>query len=441
MDQSTAKISENSFSQNVFLTISNKKKILLRTLVAFIIAFLLFSTVSPKAVPNEVETTNLEEEDLTSPSSSSQDESHSKEIMEQIREKYSNGKINKEENESTAAEEKQTSHSDEIMAQMREKYIQGQIDSKIVKESSNNSDASPPTPKEKPDEKNVKDEPTSEEKTPKKETEPPNVVVEELKAHEKTQAEKDALIESWGKWHFWDSQTDIRPKEDYCAKFPNRDVPENEFPRTAWQGDAVYVNHFLDSGLELIERAKEAIYTEYGHGKPLDVDGLVLRSQMFKLHTVDFSTDKKAPEEAEQSGGWSTDQSFENIQRRLLHAVFTNDKFTIVLGGDAMAAGHGNHFLQSYLMQLHKFIDPIFKRLNTELVTRNLAHEDYGALQSALGFQSIYGDDIDMIIWDGESESRPVSDLNRFIFCIVKQILSHSFITLNITFLYIFLIL
>ena len=92
-------------------------------------------------------------------------------------------------------------------------------------------------------------------------------------------------------------------------------------------------------------------------------------------------------------------------------------------------------------MQLHKFIDPIFKRLNTELVTRNLAHEDYGALQSALGFQSIYGDDIDMIIWDGESESRPVSDLNRFIFCIVKQILSHSFITLNITFLYIFLIL
>lgn len=402
LNQSTNKTSEKSSSQNVFLTISKKKKTLLRALVVLIAAFLFVYIVSPKAVQNEVETTTLKEEDSTS----LEDKSHSKEVMEQIREKYSNGNFNQEK-EATTIDDKSTSHSDEIMAQIREKYIDGEIDSEIIKETPNKSDVTPSTPKQKSDGKNEKDKSKSEEKTAEKETKTPAITNDDLKVHEKTQAEKDDLIEKWGKWHFWDSQTDIRPKEDYCAKFPNRDVPENDFPRTAWQGDAVYVNHFLDSGLELIERAKEAIYTEYGHGKPLDVDGLVLRSQMFELHIVDFSKDKKAPAEAEKSGGWTTDQSFENIQRRLLHAVFTNDKFTIALGGDAVAAGHGNHFLQSYLMQLHKIMDPIFKRLNTELVTRNLAHEDYGALQSALGFQSIYGDDIDMIIWDGESENRP----------------------------------
>ena len=225
------------------------------------------------------------------------------------------------------------------------------------------------------------------------------------------EAEIEKLIEQWGKWHFWDGDPDSRPKEDFLAAYKNRDCPYEDFPDSSWQADAVYVNHLLDSAAELVVRAKEAIYTEYGWGprEDLDTKQIIERSKMFRLTRVDFSDDDvEEPSEAMDRGGWTTSRTFDSLSRRLLHAMMTNDDFTVVLGGHSAAAGHGNHFHQSYMMQFHKILDPIFKRMGMNLVTRNLAQEGSGTLQSSLGSKSIYGDKIDMIVWDSREGSDAV---------------------------------
>eukprot|EP00590_Aulacoseira_subarctica_P000751 CAMPEP_0172420130 /NCGR_PEP_ID=MMETSP1064-20121228/6527_1 /TAXON_ID=202472 /ORGANISM="Aulacoseira subarctica , Strain CCAP 1002/5" /LENGTH=227 /DNA_ID=CAMNT_0013159947 /DNA_START=138 /DNA_END=817 /DNA_ORIENTATION=+ len=43
----------------------------------------------------------------------------------------------------------------------------------------------------------------------------------------------------WGHWKFFDGDKENRPKEDYCAKYPNKDVSLEDFPSNAWQADAV----------------------------------------------------------------------------------------------------------------------------------------------------------------------------------------------------------
>jgi len=93
--------------------------------------------------------------------------------------------------------------------------------------------------------------------------------------------EKNALAEKYGKWHFWDGDEDERPMEDYAGKFPNRDIPGEEIHDEAWQADAVYVNHILNDADLLIARAMEAIFIEYGHGKPLEPEGTYLISSFY----------------------------------------------------------------------------------------------------------------------------------------------------------------
>lgn len=215
--------------------------------------------------------------------------------------------------------------------------------------------------------------------------------------------EKEAMAEEWGKWHFWDGDPDSRPTEDYMAPFPNRDCPSDKFPNTAWQADAVYVNHMLDSAGELVSRAKEAIYTEYGYGPraELDHDQLKMRMEMFKLSLVDLDDDSAVPPpESLNQAGWTTKRSLDGFARRLLHAMMTNDSFTIVVGGHSAAAGHGNNFLQNYTMQMYKVLRPIFDRIGVELVVRNAAQGGLGTLQHSLGSADIYGDNIDVILWD-----------------------------------------
>jgi hypothetical protein len=234
----------------------------------------------------------------------------------------------------------------------------------------------------------------------------------------KREAEKEALIEQWGKWHFWDGDPDSRPQEDYMAKFPNRDCTFDDFPDTAWQGDAVYVNHMLDSASELVARAKEAIYTEYGYGPKdeLSRDQLKTRMMMFRLHPIDLEDDTVTvnPDHLE-NGGWTTRKSLDGLSRRLIHAMMTNDSFTIVLGGDSAAAGHGNHFLQSYTMQMYKILNPIFERVGVKLIIRNLAQGGgLGTLQNSLGSKSIYGDDLDIIVWDSAMTETDKSMIDLF---------------------------
>ena len=55
---------------------------------------------------------------------------------------------------------------------------------------------------------------------------------------------------------------------------------------------------------------------------------------------------------------------------------------------------------QSFIMQFHKVMAPVFARLGVKLVTRNMAQGGLGTIQGSLGLQSIYGDEIDMLLWD-----------------------------------------
>lgn len=228
---------------------------------------------------------------------------------------------------------------------------------------------------------------------------------------------KEGLIEQWGKWHFWDGDPDSRPTEDYMAKYPNRDCPGDELPDSSWQVDAVYVNHMLDSAGELVSRVKEAIYTEYGWGprETLDHDGLKARMSMFHLSVIDLDDDSVSePIDSIEKGGWVAKKSFKSLSKRILHAMMTSDTFTVVVGGDQYAAGHGNHFVQSYMMQFHKVLEPVLARVGVKLITRNCAQEGIGTLQHALGSGDLYGDEIDMIVWDSSMTENDKKSIGMF---------------------------
>jgi hypothetical protein len=51
-------------------------------------------------------------------------------------------------------------------------------------------------------------------------------------------------------------------------------------------------------------------------------------------------------------------------------------------------------------MQFHKIMAPIFARLGVKLVTRNMSQGGMGTLQNALASSTLYGDEIDLLIWD-----------------------------------------
>jgi hypothetical protein len=216
---------------------------------------------------------------------------------------------------------------------------------------------------------------------------------------------RNDLADKWGNWHFWDGDEAMRPKEDYLTKYLNRDIPGDDFPNNSWQTDAVYVNHFLDDATKLIDRATESIFTEYGHGKPLPPEGMASRMTMFHWEKLDLSTATEPPPEfrkrgQREIGGWTTKKSFDGLVRRLLHAMLTQDTFTVVLAGHSAAQGQGNFFRQSYIMQFHRIMKPIFERLGVKLITRNMSQGGMGTLQNGMGAEDIYGKDIDLFLWD-----------------------------------------
>ena len=52
------------------------------------------------------------------------------------------------------------------------------------------------------------------------------------------------------------------------------------------------------------------------------------------------------------------------------------------------------------MMQFHKIMSPIFARLGVKLITRNMAQGGMGTIQAGMGSGSIYGDDVDLLLWD-----------------------------------------
>jgi hypothetical protein len=216
---------------------------------------------------------------------------------------------------------------------------------------------------------------------------------------------KAELGEKYGIWHFWDGEEENRPDDDYMAEYPNRDMPGDDMPDDVWQVDAVFVNHLLDDADTLITRAMEALYIELGHPKPTDTDDMIARMKLLHWSKVDMATSDGPPPKYSRrgdrgDGGWTTERSFDGLVRRLLHAMMTSDTFTVVMGGHSAAAGQGNHFRQSYMMQFHKVLEPIFARLGVQLITRNVGMGGLGTIHNGLGSGSIYGDEVDLLIWD-----------------------------------------
>lgn len=155
------------------------------------------------------------------------------------------------------------------------------------------------------------------------------------------------ISNKWGKWNFWDGDEDSRPTDDFLSRYPNKDIPGNEFPENAWQTDAVYVNHFLSDADLLVTRAMEAIYAEYGHPREgLTPDQIVNRSKtVFHWLKLDPMKEEQ-PEDLQWGGerglgGWTPHSSHDGLVRRLLHAMMTSDTFTVVTAGNSFATGSG----------------------------------------------------------------------------------------------------
>ena len=66
-------------------------------------------------------------------------------------------------------------------------------------------------------------------------------------------------------------------------------------------------------------------------------------------------------------------------------------------------------------MQFHKVMKPIFARLGVKLITRNISHGGMSTIQGAMGSASIYGDEIDLMIWDSGMTERVPEHTDLFL--------------------------
>jgi len=220
-----------------------------------------------------------------------------------------------------------------------------------------------------------------------------------------------SLAQTYGKWTFVDPRKDKRPKQDYFISYPNRDIPRDKFPENAWQTDPEYLSKFLPEAIALVERAMEAILSEYGFGlldKPtLPFDSRVEQSP-FKFSIIVL--DEVGHGKKKIDGSFTTKGSFDVLTRRVLHTIMSEDKFTLVMGGHSAAAGHGNHFQQSYTMQFYRVIEPVLARFGVRHIAHNIANGGLGTMQHSLCSRDVYGKDIDILHWDsGMTEKDPRS--------------------------------
>ena len=223
---------------------------------------------------------------------------------------------------------------------------------------------------------------------------------------------KTTFVDEWGSWTFTDPNPDHRlPAEDWEAlveKYPNRDIPRADIPPNAWQADPSYLEPWLDQAIALSERGIKAILAEYGHydiksGVPLEMamaDADETRNAyMFNLTVLEHGAGypKKA---LVGNGGLVSPTFLKRLKRVLLHAIMTQDKFFFTLGGHSSSAAHGNHFQQSYTLQVQRALEPLLARLGVYHIARNIGMGGLGTGQNGLGSQSMYGGDNALLLWD-----------------------------------------
>ena len=216
-----------------------------------------------------------------------------------------------------------------------------------------------------------------------------------------TDKAREAMEKKWGKWTL-EPDAKKRPTKDYYAAYPNRDIPFNKFPKNAWQKDKDWLSKFLPQSIQLVDRAMNAILEEYG--EPTDGS-----SELFNIEKYESWVDNMAKEPCKGQAGCTTTKSYENLRRRLLHAVMTEDNFVFAMCGHSAAAGHGNHFQQSYTLQVQWILEGVFSRLGVRHQARNIAMGGLGTTQTGLATKQIMGHDVDILMWDSgmtEKESQ-----------------------------------
>jgi hypothetical protein len=249
----------------------------------------------------------------------------------------------------------------------------------------------------------------------------PSYYVYTRRGRSMTLVETEELSRTWGAWTCTNRRSSIGSSSsssslDFYSQFENRDVPLDQFPSTSWQRNGTYVTEFLQQAIALVNRTMEAILVEYGKAARFggndddkeknDEWNTKLRWAMFEVDRFDndyFSTATGSPPSIydKSHGGWTTHRTWiDGLQRRLWHAILTEDSFVVVVGGHSAAAGQGNQFLQSYALQVQRILEPVLARLGVAMEARNMAQGGLGTVQSALASKSIYGPDIDLLVWD-----------------------------------------
>lgn len=194
-----------------------------------------------------------------------------------------------------------------------------------------------------------------------------------------------ATNDTYGAWTLRDEHQAQRPDDSFYAQYPHRDVPWEDFPHeTAWQKDSMYLPIFLQEGIALAERGLELILTEYGRGR--DTDGRSFEERIQIL----------GPNQSVSLQG----QSYKGLIRRILHAIVTQDTFVFAMAGHSAAAGHGNHFQQSYTHAYGKIMEPVLARLGVHASSRNFGFGGLGTIQTAMGAGDLMGRDVDVLVWD-----------------------------------------
>jgi hypothetical protein len=213
-----------------------------------------------------------------------------------------------------------------------------------------------------------------------------------------TEERRQESTERWGYWNWTHPPPSPSTLPPPYRDYPNQDVPRVAFPDGSWQTDTKYLEQFLPYAIQYVENCMDAILGEYGNSKYDRPDEEAwTRAWMFDITTSGEKYNLKHPM---GNAGFATPATMNAIKKRILHALITEDTFIFVMGGHSAAAGHGNHFQQSYTLQVQRVLEPILARLGITHKSHNFGMGGLGTIQNALGAQSLYGDAIDILMWD-----------------------------------------
>ena len=163
------------------------------------------------------------------------------------------------------------------------------------------------------------------------------------------------LQQLWGAWTFVDPLSEQKQRQKQrltpeewdvlAAQYPNRDVPFQEIPETAWQRDAIYLEKFLQQGVALTERALKSILAEYGHYN-ITQEQIDPNNSYFETAMQDAKPDDNAYmfnltwlgpgvsynwKHPPSNGGAATPEFLALLKRQLLHAVMTQGTYKKVV--------------------------------------------------------------------------------------------------------------